>query len=346
MAYDYINEGSIDASAVAKGIRGNKKARVLELLKLLNEETDQEHPLSTNEIIARMSELGLSVNRKTVKDDIDLLIAFGYDVVVIKSTNNSFYMGDRIFELSDLKMLVDAVSASKVVSSRSTNALIERLQKLCSKYQAEELVWNKDINKTIKPYSKNINLTIDKLAKAISKKMQVGFKYNVYNTSKQTYHKHDGRVYVISPYFMIWSEDHYYLVGFDEAASKIKTFRIDRIDGATLLVLKLQARRPDKDLFRNYSRGAFGMMTDESRRHRVELQCDNSIVTSMIDRFGQEVDIRKVDDEHFRMSIEVYASPSFYGWLVNFGDRIRVINPPSVAAEYKEHLEKILKNYK
>ncbi|MCR5176338.1 MAG: WYL domain-containing protein [Anaerovibrio sp.] len=346
MAYDYINDGEINSGAVTKGVKGNKKARILLLLKMLNEETDQEHQLSTKEIIDKMKEHGLSVNRKTVKDDVDLLIASGYDVVITKSSNNSFFMGDRIFELSDLKLLVDAVAAAKIISAKSTTALITRLQKLCSKYQAAELLWNKDINKNVKPYAKNINLTIDKLTRAIVNKKQIEFKYNEYDILKQLHPKHNGKTYIISPFFMKWNEDHYYLVGYEESTGNNKTFRIDRIDGPSLIVTKRPAaRKRNKDMYIDYSQCAFNMMANEENKHKIKLKCRNSLITIMIDRFGTEVDIRPMDNNHFRLTTEVYVSTNFFSWLVRFGDDVELLGSPQVVKDYREHLAKILKKY-
>jgi len=347
VAYDYINDGNIDADALQKGIKGNKKARMLQLLKMLNEETDENHPLSTNEIIAKMKELGLEVNRKTVKDDVDLLIAFGYDVVIIKSSNNSFYMGERNFELSELKMMVDAISASKIISTKASNSLIEKLQHLCSKYQAEELLWNRDINISIKPYSKNVNLIIDKLTKAIGKKRRINFKYNEYNINKELQPRHDGKVYDISPYFLVWNEDHYYLVGNEYSTKTTKTFRIDRIDGSSLVVSKEQAvRKPERYLLSKYSQRTFSMMADEKNERTVVLRCKNNMITIMVDRFGVDVDTKIVDKNHFDLTAKLYVTKGFFSWLAKFGDDIKVIGPPQVANDYKEYLKKILMQYK
>ncbi len=347
LAYDYINDGHINTDVLQKGIKGNKKARMLQLLKMLNEETDEKHPLSTNEIIARMKELGLEVNRKTVKDDVDLLIAFGYDVVIIKSSNNSFYLGDRNFELSELKLMVDAISASKIISTKATNALIEKLQKLCSKYQAEELLWNRDINKNIKPYSKNVNIIIDKLTRAIGNKRRVNFKYNEYNIKKELQPRHDGKVYDISPYFLVWNEDHYYLVGYEADTKTTKTFRIDRIDGTSLVVSKEQAmRKPDRDLLSKYSQRTFSMMANEENERTVVLRCKNKLITIMVDRFGEEVETKVVDKEHFDLTTKLYVTTGFFSWLAKFGDDIKIVSPPQVVSDYRKHLEKIIKQYK
>ncbi|ORU00772.1 hypothetical protein D081_0754 [Anaerovibrio sp. JC8] len=347
MAYDYINDGNINADAIQKGIKGNKKARMLQLLRMLNEETDEDHPLSTNEIIDRMKDLGLDVNRKTVKDDVDLLIASGYDVVIVKSSNNSFFMGERIFELSELKLMVDAISASKIISTKATNSLIEKLQKLCSKYQAQELLWNRDINKNIKPYSKLVNLTIDKLTRAIGKKRRINFKYNEYNIKKELQARHDGKVYDISPYFLVWNEDHYYLVGYENSTRTTKTFRIDRIDGSSLTISKEQAvRKPDRDLLSKYSQRAFSMMANEENERTVVLRCRNKLITIMIDRFGEEVDTKQVDDGHFDLTTKLYVTTNFFSWLARFGDDIQVVSPPQVVQDYKEYIQKILKQYK
>ena len=118
----------------------DKKGRLLALREYLYRHTDEKHPASTQELIDEMSRQGYPGNRKTIKDDVDILNRFGLEIVTNVSRGNSFYMSSREFETSELKLLVDAVSSSRFISAAKSDQLIDKITALTSEYEKDQLI--------------------------------------------------------------------------------------------------------------------------------------------------------------------------------------------------------------
>ena len=194
----------------------NKKGRLLALQEYFYRYTDEAHPASTAELIAAMEKMGYKANRKTIKDDIDILIAFDVDIVTNVSRGNSFFMGNRQFEVPELKLLVDAVSSSRFISAGRSENLIDKISSLGSIYQKEQIkprIYAADRIKTDNP---QLYYVIDKLIEAVQTNRQVRFQYTEYDADKNKVLRNDGEIYVNSPYGCLWNDDFYYLIGYSE----------------------------------------------------------------------------------------------------------------------------------
>ena len=208
----------------------NKKGRLLALQKYFYRYTDEAHPASTAELIAAMEKLGYKANRKTIKDDIDILIAFDVDIVTNVSRGNSFFMGNRQFDVPELKLLVDAVSSSRFISAGRSENLIDKISSLGSIYQKEQIkprIYAADRINTDNP---QLYYVIDKLIEAVQTDRQVRFRYTEYDADKNKVLRNDGEIYVNSPYGCLWNDDFYYLIGYSEKHRKVIAFRVDRIN--------------------------------------------------------------------------------------------------------------------
>lgn len=203
----------------------SKKNRILYIEKLLTEQTDEQHPVTVTNILTYLDGLGITANRRTVMSDISQLQEVGLDVVCNKSRQNQYFIGDRQFELPELKLLVDAVQASKFISTKKSKVLIDKLSALASVHQSDELNRQLYVDKQVKA----IYYTVDLLHAIINAKKQVEFKYYEYNQHKKKVYKHNGKVYVLSPYGLIWNNDSYYVIGYCKSHDKIIKFRVDRI---------------------------------------------------------------------------------------------------------------------
>lgn len=339
MKYSNLTEGTESK----KGEKNNKKIRLLELLRFLYQDTDEAHGVTTNEIIEHFKKMGLSVNRKTVKDDMELLLAADYDIVITRTAhNNRFYMASREFELPELKMLIDAVAASKIISVQKTQELIDKLKKQASKYQAEELEWNSLVNTISKPESKNIYLSVDKITKAIAQKKKLVFQYKDYDSNKTEYLKHNGFYYMFSPYMLMWSDDHYYVVGYSDKHQNIANFRVDRLHCPNISEERA-VRKPSNFDEEKYAKRSFEMMGNPNREKTVVMKCKNELMRVVIDRFGMDVStvpMRGANKGYFKVTAKVYPSPNFYSWIFRFKGDIKIINPPTMREEYADMLKK------
>ena len=258
---------------------------LLLLQQYLYEHTDDRHPVSVADILAFWQEHGIQAGRKSVYSAIEVLQNSGMDIVCVKSTQNRYFVGERLFELPELKLLVDAVESSRFITAKKSERLIEKLGKLTSESHARQLDRHIYMEGTAKPENECIYYSVDEIHNAIQEKRQITFQYYEYTPQKEKILKHNGYRYQFSPYALIWSRDCYYAVGWSEKHGKLAQFRVDRMvavessDQAAVCM-------PDFDPA-EYVRKIFGMYPDDLCT--VELLCENEVMRSVIDRFGEEV---------------------------------------------------------
>lgn len=319
--------------------KNNKKGRLIYLLKYLYENTDEQNPVSTNELIAYFADRDISVNRKTIKDDIDVLSDAGFDIVTIKSSFNSFFWGERQFQMPELKLLIDAVSSSKFITRDKSEELIKKLMGIASKKQALQLNRHLYTADRIKPDNEQIYYIVDTLTDAINNRKKVQFQYMEYTPEKKKVLRHKGELYINSPYALLWSEDHYYLLGFSEKYNKVIPFRVDRMYRPKITSLDA-VPAPVNFNVSEYTHKVFEMYDGEEVS--VDLECDNELMKVIIDRFGEDVDTRPCSDTTFRVRVSVLASKVFYGWIFQFCGQIKILTPLSIREEYKAMVQAAL----
>ncbi|MGO5027360.1 MULTISPECIES: helix-turn-helix transcriptional regulator [Agathobaculum] len=313
-------------------MKNESQQALLLLWQYLHQHTDEQHPVSVTDILAFWQQHGIQAGRKSVYTDIELLQNVGMDIVCVKSSQNRYFVGQRLFELPELKLLVDAVESSRFITEKKSTALIKKLGHLTSTAQAEQLNRRIYMGGTPKPENESIYYNVDTIHNAVQKKQQITFQYFEYTPKKEKILKHDGYKYRFSPYAMIWNRDCYYAVGWSEKHGKIAQFRVDRMTAVEPLE-QAAVQTPDFDPA-EYVRKVFGMYPDDLCT--VELLCDNEVMRSVIDRFGENVRKETADEQHFRATVEVAPSPPFFSWIFTFGGKIRIISPLTVLEEMRD----------
>lgn len=216
-------------------MQNSTNMRILELLQFLYERTDENHPATVSDIIAHLNGKGIQAVRQTVYADTNALIDAGIDIVVVKSTQNQYFMGSRLFEYPELKMLTDAVASSKIISARKSEELVQKLCRLTSTHQAEQLRQLASLSSRVKPDNEQVYYIIDAIQTAILEKRQIQFQYYEYTPEKKRVLKHGGYLYQLDPYALEWKNDHYYLIGFSHKHQRMAHFRVDRLSGIKIL---------------------------------------------------------------------------------------------------------------
>lgn len=310
----------------------DKPNHLLLLQRLLYEKTDDLHTISVADILSHWESHGIKLGRKSVYSAIDSLRDNGMDIICVKSTQNQYFVGDRLFELPELKLLVDAVESSRFITAKKSDRLIQKLSMLTSQYHARQLERHIYMAGTAKPGNERIYYIVDKIQDAIQEEHRITFQYYEYTPQKEKVLKHGGYRYRISPYALIWSRDYYYVVGWSEKHGKLAQFRVDRM---TAVESSEQAAilSPDFDAA-EYVRKVFGMYPE--RPCTVDLLCENETMRSIIDRFGSDICTQIVDERHFRAAVEVAPSPPFFGWVFAFGGKIRILGPVDILQKIKE----------
>ena len=322
----------------------NQKKKILCLLQILRERTDENHIMSATELCNALKEYGISAERKSIYSDIETLQDFGVDIVQKKGSTPGYYIAGREFELAELKLLVDAAQASKFITRKKTEELIKKLESLTSKHEARQLQRDVYIYNRTKAQNETIFYNVDYIHDAMSSNKQIQFQYSEWTVKKELKLKKDGAFYMVSPWALTWDDENYYLIAYDEKADMIKHYRVDKMQKMSLL----DEERLGKERFHEFDLAAFAKKTfgmyggDDAK---VTLYGKNGLAGVVIDRFGQDVFMMPADEEHFKAIVTVSVSRQFFGWLTGLGSGIRIEGPASVKEQYKSFLNELLANY-
>ncbi len=324
---------------MAKG--ANQKRKLLRLWQILCERTDEDHPMTTPELIRLLEEEEITAERKSIYDDMEVLRSCGLDVQCRKGKNPGWFVGQREFELAELKLLVDAVQASRFFTRRKSAQLIGKLEKLAGVHQAKQLQRQVYVDRRIKTMNESIYYNVDKLHTALAAGKCVTFRYFEYNVKKEKVFRRGGRRYTVLAYALIWDNENYYLAGYDQAAGQVRHYRVDKMAELAVVCLRAEgAPRPGEFDVAAYAGKHFGMFS--GREERVRLGCANRMVGVILDRFGQEVMLIPDGEERFTVTVDAVVSPQFYGWLFSLSDGVVPLGPARVVEEYRAMLSAAL----
>lgn len=324
----------------------NQKLKMFYILKYLSEETDENHMVTNKDIIAYLDKYDITAERKSIYDDINQLIDYGYDIAKPADRTGGYYMQSREFELAELKILVDLVQSSKFITVKKSQELIKKLETLASQYEAKQLnrqVVVSDRNKTI---NEKIFYNVDILYRAMSQNEKVRFHYFEWDENKRMAIRKEGQFYEVSPWFLTWDDEKYYLMAFDENDGIIKNYRVDKMVDLDLTGLVRRGKAAaDKIDVTAISKKSFGMFAGDEVT--IQLKFLKSKVGIIVDRFGTDVAIRpyEADDNYLLARMNVQVSPQFFGWLTGLGKGIEIYSPDAVREKYVEHLKKLLEQY-
>lgn len=315
------------------------KLKLLYILETLVRDTDQKHKKGTAELIEMLKARGLSAERKSIYDDIETLREFGLDIIYDKEDPAGYYMGERDFELAELKLLVDAVQSSKFITAKKSAVLISKLEKLTSAGEARNLQRQVYVSGRIKTMNESIYYNVDAVHSAIAGDSKISFRYMVWNLEKQLVPKSD-RAVTVSPWALVWDDENYYMIAFDGESGIMKHYRVDKMKD----IRCLQEPREGRESFNGFDAAGFAKKTFGmygGRTEKVTLECDNSLVGPILDRFGTDVIIVPSGEERFKVTHEVAVSGQFFGWLVGLGPGVRIVYPQNVADEFRDRLRRM-----
>ncbi|MBQ9414503.1 MAG: WYL domain-containing protein [Clostridia bacterium] len=319
--------------------QANQKIKILYLMKIFYEHTDREHGLTLAQIAQALAEYRVTAERKTLYDDIEVLREYGMDIAMRRGAAVEYYVKTRDFELPELKLLVDAVQSSKFITVKKSSELIRKLESFSSRYQASQLQRQVKVINRVKTMNESVYTGVDRIHEAIGKGQCVSFFYFDWTVGKEKRLRHDGKRYVVSPWELMWDDEKYYLIAFDDESGTVKHYRVDKMED----VRTIDRPRTGQEALQRfdaaiYSKKTFGMYG--GREETVRLCCQNDLAGVMFDRFGMDTMLIPADAEHFDMLVNVHISPPFFAWLLNFGDRVQIVSPAAVREEFGDLLHK------
>ena len=328
---------------MAKG--SNQKMKIIYLMWLFTEKTDATHYITMADILDYLSSNDISAERKSIYADIEALRNYGFDIKGFQQKGKYLYhLVNRKFELAELKLLVDAVQSSKFITAKKSNELIKKIGSLASTYESKELQRQVYVSNRIKTMNESIYYNVDQLHKAINWNKKITFQYSQWTVDKKIKLKKGGALYKVSPWALMWDNANYYMVAFDLEEEKIKHFRVDKMRHINLT----KDKRDGKTQFEKFDMGVyatkmFGMFG--GKEEKVRLECKNDLVGVIIDRFGKDAMIIPIDDEHFRINVDVEVSQQFLAWVIGLGEGAKILSPESVVEMMRIEARRLMEQY-
>ncbi len=325
-----------------------QKLRLLYIIDILSHKSDEEHPLSATDIMEFLrDDYGIECERKTVYDCIENLNEYGYEIIKSQSPRG-YFMTSYYFEPAELRLLIDAVQSADFISQKKTKLLIKKFSAFASDYQYKKLEKQVYIDNRNKCENENLFIVIDTISTAILSKKQIEVVYRRRKIVDGKTARYQEKSMVINPYALIWSDDHYYLVGNYSKYNNLIHLRIDRLKNVK--VLDTYARHfsevsPYQTYFdiADYSNKHLSMFSGDIKP--VELICNNEMIEDFIDQFGEKIAMRPYDDDNFIAKVDVAVNDGLVAWIMQYGDKIKVKSPKELKNMIIDKTKSILELY-
>ncbi|MCH4005988.1 MAG: WYL domain-containing protein [Eubacterium sp.] len=309
-----------------------KKARLLYILKLLDEKTDKDHPVTTNEILEYINSLGMTAERKTIKTDMNLLMDIGYKIVFMKSSPNRYYLEEHALSFDEMKLLKDVILSSPLLTDKEAEKLTGKIAKMGSCYQHDALMGHASV---LRHAHRDESLELDEYAAvsdAIDRGKKILFRYLEYTPDKQKVLRHDGEVYKATPYAFWCDESGCHLIAWLEKLQGIAEFRAERLENVEVLDEDGAPLPEGMDLM-DYRNRIFDPFNEETAS--VQLLCENSVMNDIIAKFGENVNTHTISRNRFQVTAAAQLGPAFYAWVFKFGGKVQIKSPKRAASEFQ-----------
>ena len=327
-------------------MRDAQKLKPLYIRDYLLRYSDEAHPVTLREILDWLRSQGVNAERKSVYDDLEALRLYGVDVVRTQAGRYAaYFIGERTFQLPELKLLADSVQSSRFITRAKTASLIRKIESMASVHQAQQLQRQVLVADRIKQMNESIYYNVDEIHSGIARNRQIRFRYFRYTVRKTKEYRRGGSWYQMSPFALTWDNENYYLVAYDGANREIRHYRVDKMERIKVTEEEREGHAAFRALdMGNYSRSVFGMFSGESVP--VTLRFSDDLVGAVLDRLGQDAVLTPEGEDAFRVTAEVAVSPQFFAWVFGFGTDARILGPEEVRLRMGEYAESVAALYR
>jgi len=320
----------------------HQKIKLLKIMELLRRETDEQHPIKRTELCKRIQAMGITCDPRTLSKDIALLNAEGYEIMTPQIRHDRcYYVDDRSFSIPELKILIDAVQAASFITEEKSSDLINKIAALGSNQRAELIKGNIIRFNTRKHSNETIYYSVGFLEEAILKNLQVMLRYFDLNENGQRIYRKNGASYTVEPVALVYNEDNYYLIAYNAKYDKPTHYRVDRMEGVELTEEPVSeaavAMRSNMD---QYTDTLFKMYTGDPKN--ITLRFDEALIGAVYDKFGEDTKMKRIDEHTIEASVSVRIAPTFWGWLFQFGEKMRIAKPACMKETYLNLAKRLL----
>lgn len=325
-------------------VEKGQRLKLLKIWEILRQETDEAHPMSSVELLKRLEFIDIKCDRRTLYADIQALNESGYKINCIRRKTNEYFVEHREFSMAEIQIMMDAVQAASFVTEEKTALLVDKIAELAGSRKAEAIKKNIVAFNTVKCHNEDIYDTVATITQALEQGKKIEYLYFDYDTNKRRIYRKENKVYKVNPIATIFSDDKYYLLCYDDKHGNPSHYRIDR-----MAEVKVSSENitPSKLLelcsIQKHKKQLFGMFTGEECE--VSFEADNSLIDTVLDKFGFDTRLSVRSDHTFSFSATVQLSPVFLGWCCSFEDRLRVTGSRSLIELLNSFIMKIEKQY-
>ena len=318
---------------------GVLKMKMLALWEILRQDSDAEHPLSTNELCRKLNAKGIPCERKSVPTDMAQFKDYGFEVESKKiGRERVYYIEDRQFSVPELKILIDAVQAATFITEKKSAELVEKIAALGGSHRSDILRSNIVHFNTRKHTNESIYYSVNELEQALIEKRQASFFYFDLNENHQRVYRKDQQLYVVDPIALVFLNDNYYLMCYSTKYERIVSYRVDRMENVTMLETPAcpQAQLPEEQIAA-FTEQTFKMFGGEVET--VTLRFSNELIGVIYDKFGEDTQMIRIDEDTCVATVTVQISPIFRGWIFQFNGELEIIEPQEIIDTYISLLE-------
>ncbi len=323
----------------------NQKLKLIKIARFLEEKTDETHSVSTADIINMLSENGITAERKSIYSDIEALQSLGMDINITRGRNGGFNLLSREFQLTELKLLVDAIQSSRFITQKKSFELIKKIGNLVSEYERKELEREVYIVNRIKNENESIYYNTDNIYSAIRDDRQISFLYYNYGTDKKKIYHNAGNPIRVSPFALQYDNEKYYLIAYESKTALIKHYRVDKMDKVEII----NESRDGKGYFRKFDVAEYSnatLMMFSGKIEPVTIKCPDKFAGAVIDKFGKKVKFIPTEDGEYTVTVDAALTPTLYSWVFTFGGEMTITAPEKAVNQYKEQLEQAISRLK
>lgn len=322
-----------------------QKQKLLTMKDFFEHQTDENHAVTGNRLIDYLSDIGIKAERKTIYNDIKTLCGSGMDIEIKKDGHsNAYYLGERLFQDEELFVLADAVASCRFLTKKKSQELIRKIQKLTSDYKATRLKRSIYVEKRAKNFNEQIYYAINKIQEGIFENKEITFKYSQFTPDKKVILKHNGEIYRVSPYSLVWENENYYLICYCTKHNKICRYRVDRMLNVSTEKTERKKLTDEENEQVTNLQSLYGMYGGELES--VTMRFDNSLANAVMDRFGTKLHTSRDSESTFRITADVQIAPTFWGWFFQFGNKAKILGPETVVEAAKKEIAKLADCYK
>ena len=318
-----------------------QKIKILKLAELLRQHTDEQNPMQTQQVLSALAEMGIPCDRRTLAADVRLLNEQGYEIMTcVVGHQKAYYVEDRNFSVPELRILIDAVEAASFITEKKTKEMVRKIASLGGSHRAEVLEGNTVCFNTRKHSNEAIYYSIDSIQEALRLKRKLSFCYFDLNENRERIYRKNKKRYVTDPVALVYNEDNYYLICYTEKYHSLTNYRVDRMEQVLTEPDAICAEAMEQHVDPGvYMEQVFKMFN--GKEERITLVFDDSLINAVFDKFGENIEMKRVDAHTCSVKLMIRVSPTFFGWLFQFGDKMRIQTPKKLLREYVAQAEKV-----